>query len=230
MGVGKLVGQIDVLVPYGVEHQRVLVGQQIALMGPLQIFEMQMQHALALRQELLVERGEILVFSGMGDRHVEFLVGFRHGEMIACPDRRFEGLQPLGDDLQVGLGSEGRGQPRVHALGDVERLDIFRKGRHFDGRDDRAAVGKRDDQLVGAEPDQRFAHRRARHVEAFGKRHLVEELTGRQNERQDLVAKRFIDAFPAGPTDSFHFRFIRHLGPFLSTRIPLGQKNSVSAM
>ena len=52
-----------------------------------------------------------------------------------------------------------------------------------DDRDDGAAIGPPVDEPHGAELAERFADRRARHLEAPGERHLVQLLAGPQRRR-----------------------------------------------
>lgn len=106
---------------------------------------------------------------------METLVGFRHREMNAGLDRRLELLLALGDDLEIGVGTQCRRKASVHTLSDIQRLDIFGERPDFDRRDDSTAIGQSDHQTFARQADQRLTDGGARHVRSAwcaGRLHL----------------------------------------------------------
>ena len=60
----------------------------------------------------------------IGNGHVKPLVGFGHGQAVAGLHRSLEFLLTLGDYFQIGIGAQSSGQSGIHALGNIQCLDI----------------------------------------------------------------------------------------------------------
>ncbi len=81
--MGEAVGALDVTGADGLDHLLMLIGEQAAVIGAVNVVEVEVQQAAALIQQLFIEAREIGVPAGARDGHVEVLVGLRHGEVVA---------------------------------------------------------------------------------------------------------------------------------------------------
>ena len=188
----EALGLVGILRRYGLDHDVMVFGQRVGVGGGVQMKEIEPHEAPPLVKQGIVLRGEKAVLRCCRDRHMKRLVRREHLEVIVGQEGVVEGGSRDAHGRQLLLGPPLCRQAGADPLREVERLDVSRKVRELQRGHDRRPVGQHDDEVLGGEPAQRLADRRAGTGEAPGDLGFVERRARREIERQDLALQGFV--------------------------------------